>query len=120
VAVEKENQLSLKVGSLETVRDLIDVEDAVRALSLLVQNGVPGEIYNICSGVGRKMVTVLQILVNMGTRPIPVEPDPRRLRPVDEPVVVGDNSRLRALGWVPQVALEQSLARILDYWRSVS
>jgi GDP-4-dehydro-6-deoxy-D-mannose reductase len=40
-----------------------------------------------------------------------------RFRPVDEPVVVGDNSRLRALGWAPQMALEQSLAAILDYWR---
>jgi nucleoside-diphosphate-sugar epimerase len=39
---------------------------------------------------------------------------------VDEPVVVGDNSRLRALGWAPRVALDQSLARILDYWRSPS
>jgi GDP-4-dehydro-6-deoxy-D-mannose reductase len=44
-------------------------------------------------------------------------PDPTRFRPVDEPVVIGDNSRLRALGWAPRVALDQSLARILDYWR---
>jgi nucleoside-diphosphate-sugar epimerase len=40
-----------------------------------------------------------------------------RFRPVDKPFVVGDNSQLRALGWAPQVALDQSLARILEYWR---
>jgi nucleoside-diphosphate-sugar epimerase len=39
------------------------------------------------------------------------------MKVVDEPVVVEDNSRLRALGWAPQVALEQSLATILDFWR---
>lgn len=120
VAVEKGEQPSLKVGNLEAVRDLLDVEDAVRALWLLVQKGVPGEVYNICSGTGHKIETVLKLLVDMGTRQIPIESDPRRLRPVDEPAVIGDNARLRALGWVPQVALDQSLARILDYWRSLA
>jgi len=120
VAVERGEQTSLKVGNLEAVRDLLDVEDAVRALWLLVQKGVAGEIYNICSGAGHKIETVLKTLVDMSTRPIPVEPDPGHLRPVDEPAVIGDNARLRALGWAPQVTLDQSLARILDYWRSLS
>ena len=102
------------------MRDLLDVEDAVRALWFLVQKGVAGEVYNICSGAGHKIETVLKMLVNMSTRPIPVEADPRRLRPVDEPAVIGDNSRLRTLGWAPRVTLEQSLVRILDYWRSLS
>jgi GDP-4-dehydro-6-deoxy-D-mannose reductase len=117
-AVERGEQPSLKVGNLEAVRDLLDVEDAVRALWLLLQRGVPGDVYNICSGTGQKIETVLEMLVSMSTRHIPIEPDPMRFRPVDEPVVVGDNSRLRALGWVPRVALDQSLARILEYWRA--
>jgi nucleoside-diphosphate-sugar epimerase len=53
----------------------------------------------------------------MASRPIPVAHDAGRFRPVDKPFVVGDNSRLRSLGWAPQVALEQSLAAILGYWR---
>lgn len=118
VAVEKGKQPSLSVGNLEAVRDLLDVEDAVRALWLLAQKGIPGEAYNICSGVGHKVRAVLEILLHTSSRPIPVEHDITRLRPVDEPAVVGDNSRLRALGWAPQVSLGQSLASILDYWRS--
>ena len=120
MAVEKGEQPSLKVGNLETVRDFLDVEDAVRALWLLTQKGTPGEVYNVCSGMGHKVQTVLEILLQMGTRPIPVEHDPVRVRSVDMASVVGDNSCLRALGWAPRVALEQSLARILDYWRSLS
>ena len=118
VAVEKGEQPSLKIGNLEAVRDFLDVEDAVRALWLLAQKGIPGEAYNICSGVEHKIQTVLEILLHMSSRPIPVEHDITRLRPVDEPAVLGDNSRLRALGWAPEVPLDQSLARILDYWRS--
>ncbi len=118
VAVERGDQPSLKVGNLEAVRDFLDVEDAVRALWLLTQKGTPGQVYNVCSGVGYKVRTVLELLLKMGSRPIPVEHDSLRERPVIEPVVVGDNSRLRALGWAPRVPLNDSLARILDYWRS--
>ncbi len=53
----------------------------------------------------------------MATVKVLVEPEPTRKRPVDEPVVVGDNSRLRVLGWEPRVSLEEFLASILDYWR---
>jgi len=47
-----------------------------------------------------------------------VEHDPHRVRPSDEPVVVGDNSRLRALGWEPKFPLPETLATILDFWRT--
>ena len=101
VAVERGEQTSLKVGNLQAVRDLLDVEDAVRALWLLTQKGTPGEICNVCSGVGRKVRMVLDLFLEMGSKPISVEHDPLRERPVDEPAVVEDNARLRALGWAP-------------------
>jgi len=41
---------------------------------------------------------VLDLLLEIGSRPIPVEHDPVDVRPVDEPAVVGDNARLRARG----------------------
>jgi GDP-4-dehydro-6-deoxy-D-mannose reductase len=107
----------LQVGNLEAVRDFLDVGDAVRALWLLVEKGEPGGVYNVCSGVARNVRSVLEMLLAMASRPIPVAQDAGRFRPVDKPLVVGDNSRLRALGWAPQVALDQSLARILEYWR---
>jgi GDP-4-dehydro-6-deoxy-D-mannose reductase len=117
VAVEREKQPSLQVGNLEAVRDFLDVKDAVRALWLLAEKGEPGGVYNLCSGTGTKVGSVLEMFLAMASRPIPMEQDAGRLRPVDKPFVVGDNSRLRAQGWAPQVAMEQSLAAILDYWR---
>lgn len=120
VAVERGRQPSLQVGNVEAVRDFLDVGDAVRALWLLARKGEPGGIYNLCSGTGTKVRGVLEMFLAMASRPIPVEQDAGRFRLVDKPFVVGDNSRLRALGWAPQVALRQSVAAILDYWRSLS
>jgi GDP-4-dehydro-6-deoxy-D-mannose reductase len=118
VAVETRKQTSLNVGNLDTVRDFLDTEDAVRALWLLAEKGVPGKTYNVCSGTGHKVGKVLEAFLRLSFRPIPVEHDPALLRTADEPVVVGDNSRLRALGWIPRVPLDDSLSRILGYWRS--
>lgn len=116
-AVERGEAPTLKVGNLEPVRDFLDVRDAARALVLLAERGEPGEVYNLCSGVGRRVGEVLEVLLRLARRPVPVEGDPARLRPLDEPVVVGDNSRLRALGWRPRLPLERTLADMLDYWR---
>jgi GDP-4-dehydro-6-deoxy-D-mannose reductase len=117
-AVERGDQSALKVGNLETIRDFLDVDDAVRAFWLLTQKGAPGHVYNVCSGEGHKVRTVLELLLGMGSKTIPLEYDPMRERPVDEPVVIGDNSSLRVLGWAPRVSLNDSLSRILNYWRS--
>ena len=116
-AVERGEQASLKVGDLDPVRDFLDVGDAAKALSLLADRGTPGEVYNLCSGEGHAVQEILDILLSLARVPIPVERDPDRLRPVDEPAVVGDNTRLRALGWTPERALPATLAGILDYWR---
>ncbi|MDP2948666.1 MAG: GDP-mannose 4,6-dehydratase [Chloroflexota bacterium] len=117
VAVERGERRAVSVGNLEAVRDFLDVRDAVRGLWLLGEKGTPGEVYNLCSGTGNKVRELLDILVSMAERSIPVEQDLARLRPIDEPVIIGDNTRLRALGWSPQIPLDQTLKDILDYWR---
>jgi len=63
---------------------------------------------------------VLDSLVSLADCPIPVERDPSRMRPADEPVLVGDNARLRALGWAPSIPVEETLAALLAFERSLS
>ena len=120
VAIGRGDQMSLKVGNLEAVRDYLNVKDATRAFLLLVERGSPGAVYNICTGAGYSIQELLDRLISLSRSPVQVEPDPARMRPADEPVVVGDNSKLKALGWNPEVQLDQSLGSILDYWRARS
>lgn len=108
----------LRVGNLQAVRDLSDVRDVVRAYAALMRAGTTGEVYNVCSGVGRSMQQVLDGLVARARVPITVEVDPARFRANDTPVLVGDYGRLRAAtGWTPRVDFEQTLDDLLAYWR---
>jgi GDP-4-dehydro-6-deoxy-D-mannose reductase len=118
VAVERGASRILAVGNLGAVRDFVDVGDAVRALALVAEKGDAGEAYNICSGTGHAIHEVLDRLRAQALVEIPVEQDPERLRPFDDPMLVGDNSKLRALGWRSTISLDQSLAEIITYWRA--
>jgi GDP-4-dehydro-6-deoxy-D-mannose reductase len=109
----------IRVGNLDTHRDLTDVRDTVRAYALLMERGVPGTIYNVASGVARPMRAVLDALVERSRVAVEIALDPARLRPHDIPVLVGDPTRLRtATGWTPLIGLDRMLDDLLAYWRT--
>ncbi len=117
VEIERGQRDHLDVGNLEPVRDFVDVQDAVDALRLLADKGAAGEVYNIASGRGYAVREVLDRLIRLSSRPVDVRRDPALMRPADDPVIIGDNTRLTALGWRPQIGLDRTLADILEYWR---
>ncbi|MBV8689997.1 MAG: GDP-mannose 4,6-dehydratase, partial [Candidatus Eremiobacteraeota bacterium] len=104
----------IDVGNLDVERDFLDVRDVVRAYALLAQRGVPGEAYNVCGGVPRKIKELLRMLIVRAGVAVEVRADPKRVRSADIACFYGDNAKLRALGWTPQVPLEQSVRDIYD------
>lgn len=109
---------TLEVGNLQSVRDLVDVRDAVRAYAWVMQNGKPGEVYNVCSGQPVKIQHMLELLLGMTTGPVVLKPKSEGRDPQDIPAVFGSCRKLRqASGWRPEISLEKSLADLLDFWR---
>jgi GDP-4-dehydro-6-deoxy-D-mannose reductase len=105
-------------GDLSPRRDFTDVRDVVRAYRLLVLRGEPGEVYNVCSGVDVAVSEVADHLIGRADRPMRIELDPERLRPVELPVLRGDCSKLgEATGWAPDIPLTSTLDDLLDWWR---
>src|SRR5713101_6334751 len=86
---------SLAVGNLAAVRDFVDVRDAARAIWTIAEKGVPGEVYNLCCGQGHAIQEVLDHMLALTGNPIQVYTDPQRFRPLDTPVLIGDNSKLQ-------------------------
>ena len=108
----------LRVGNLEARRDITDVRDTVRAYSRVVQRGQPGRPYNVCSGEAYRVRDLLDALVGLSRASIGIEVDPARLRPIDNPVIAGDRSRIGAdTGWIPEIPIERTLDDLLNYWR---
>ena len=107
------------VGNLNARRDYTDVRDIVRGYWLLLEKGVPGEVYNLCSGRSHAIREILDFFLTQSKiKEIEVREDPTRLRPSDLPNLFGSAERIRAAtGWVPTMPFEQTLLDVLNYWR---
>jgi GDP-4-dehydro-6-deoxy-D-mannose reductase len=117
--VEAGRKPRVEVGNLDVVRDFTDVRDVVRGYRLLAERGTSGEVYNLGTGRGTKIADALATLARLARAPVEVHVDPARVRPVDQPLLVADPSKLRAVtGWEPRLTAEQTLADMLDHWRA--
>lgn len=103
----------VRVGNLEPVRDFSHVRDVVEAYRVLVERGRSGEAYNVCSGLGQSIRALLDEMIALAGVQAQVEVDPARVRPVELPSLVGDPSKLMALGWQPHRTAKDALAEVL-------
>lgn len=104
----------VKAGDLSIVRDFLDVRDAVSAYLALLDQGRSGEVYNVCSGRGFSLDAVLRLAAEVVGVAVETEVDPRFVRPADNPVIVGDNAKIRReTDWRPQRDLRSSLQDIV-------
>lgn len=98
---------TLRIGNGAVIRDYLHVSDVVSAYMLLLEKGVPGEVYNVSSGHG---MTVRDLAVRVLKRAgvsADIASDSALLRSIDVPILVGDNSKLRrATGWAPKQSVD--------------
>jgi GDP-4-dehydro-6-deoxy-D-mannose reductase len=118
--IEKgQSEPEIHVGNITVERDFTDVRDVVRAYVALVEEGRPGDVYNVCSGQSYSLETILQCLLSHTHKEIAVRVDPQKIRKVDISRLVGDNKKIREeISWEPKISVERSLEEVLNYWRS--
>ena len=104
----------LRVGNLTSRRDFVHVADGAEAYAILVERGEPGCAYNIARGEAIELAAALRRLIEISGVETEIREDPDRLRPADVPVLCGDASRLRALGWNPRRSFDQALEAIWE------
>ena len=97
-------------------RDFIHVSDVVRAIWTLLERGEPGEVYNVGTGVRTTLLSLAERLCALhGGGLAPVLPGVARAGDIRH--CFADASKLKALGWAPEMALDDSVAEL---WRWVS
>ena len=111
------NQKSISVGNIEIIRDFVDVRDVVKAYYLLLQKGSKGEIYNICSGKGHSLKSILLLMLETLDLQVEILVDQKLIRPNDNLIIVGSNQKIKELlNWTPEIKIEKSIKDILEYW----
>ena len=119
VEAEKTGIYELRVGNLDTQRAIMDQRDLVKALMLLAEKGVAGDVYNISSEYVYKMSDIVSMIEDEIGHKLEVKVDPKLIRPTDERIIVGDVSKLKAdTGWKQDIMMKQTISDMLEYWRN--
>ncbi len=107
----------ITVGNLKVKRDFSDVRDIIRGYHLLLEKGVPGEVYQLGAGRALPIEEILQTLLRTTSASVEVVVDPARLRPSESPSVWGDTSKAESsVGWKREFSLGQALQDLKQDW----
>lgn len=109
----------IEVGNVDVTRDFSDVRDVVRAYLRLLDSGISGEAYNVCSGVERNVGAVLRQMLELANVHADLKRVDDKLRPNEQTRHYGGNRKLcEDTGWAAEVPFEQSLRDLLESWIS--
>jgi dTDP-glucose 4,6-dehydratase len=110
---------TIRLGSLDTTRDFTFVDDTVTGfIQVAITAGVEGRVFNLGAGEEIRIGDLAKMILRKVGRPVRIVVDPARLRPERSEVLrlISDNRLAReALGWSPQVGLDQGLDRTIDW-----
>jgi GDP-4-dehydro-6-deoxy-D-mannose reductase len=111
----------MEVGNLDVERDFLDVRDVADAYALAIQKAETlksGAIFNIASGIPRRVGDILELMLTQSPAKIQLMRDPKRLRSTDLPRLVGNAARAqKCLAWAPKYRFEDTVVDILNDWR---
>jgi dTDP-glucose 4,6-dehydratase len=99
------------------VRDWLHVIDHCRALDLVIERSVAGEVYNIGGGQELANLDLTRAILRIVGKPeslIAKVPD----RPGHDRRYALDSAKLTALGWQPQVDFPSGLSDTVEWYRS--
>jgi GDP-4-dehydro-6-deoxy-D-mannose reductase len=115
--VEGRDEVELSTGDLSPVRDFTDVRDVACAYARVARERLIGT-FNVCSGKGVRLETLVGALSDRATIPVRIEAEEERRRPAEAPLIWGSFERLHeATGWAPTIPLERTLDDLLEWWR---
>lgn len=105
---------TLLTGNQTIVRDFLHVDDVVDAYFQIARRGSPGQVYNVCSGVGISVREIAEgVLAAFGVE-ANIETDPSAVRAIDVPWLVGDPSRLRTnTDWRPRRTVQEMILDVM-------
>jgi dTDP-glucose 4,6-dehydratase len=103
-------------GDGRQVRDWLHVSDHCQALDLVIERGQNGEVYNVGGGNEVANVDLTRRLLDILAKPESLI-EPVEDRPGHDRRYALDSSRIRALGWRPEIPFEDGLLDTVEWYR---
>ena len=102
----------------EFFRDLIFVDDVINGIVTILKKGKPGELYWISSAKKMWFKKFAEVLQKMTKCKISFPPTPSYTKKVDVGNFVVNNSKLKKLGWKPEVDINSGVRKTINYFNS--
>jgi len=101
---------SVDLGNLKVEREFNDVRMVCKAYRALLERGVAGEVYNVCSGRPYSLEYVIGALAELSGHQLEVRVNPAFVRANEVHRLCGDPSKLiDTVGELPQIPLHATL-----------
>ena len=104
------------IGNPNSVRDFSHVEDVVDGYLLCAEKSQYAIPYNICSGLGITMGNYVKIACDSLDIDSEILIDKNRMRPSEVPILIGDNSKIKEIGWKPQKTILNIMGEGFSYF----
>ncbi len=113
----KKGVRTIRLGNVYPKRDYIYADDAAEGFVAAAMKPLPEReavtVVNLGAGKSYSVQEIVDRLSDIIGERIRIETDPTRVRAVDRPNLLSDNSRMqRFFSWQPNVSLEEALNRI--------
>jgi nucleoside-diphosphate-sugar epimerase len=104
----------IELGNLDVEREFNDVRMVCEAYLALLQKGVPGELYNVCSGSPHTLREVMSKLERLTDHTMKITVNPAFVRPDEVRSLYGSADKLeRCIGELPSYELDDTLRWML-------
>jgi dTDP-glucose 4,6-dehydratase len=103
-------------GDGRQVRDWIHARDHAAGIETILRLGTPGEIYNVGGGNERENIAVARIILDELDAPAELLQHVTDRQGHDRRYAL-DSSKLRALGWRPEIDFEEGLRATITWYR---
>jgi dTDP-glucose 4,6-dehydratase len=102
-------------GDGSQMRDYQYVGDHCEGIDVVIEKGVPGEVYNVGSGMETRNIEMVHAILQILGKPTSMI-QPVKDRPGHDKRYAIDNSKVRALGWRPSHTFQQAIEKTVQWY----
>ena len=105
----------IELGNLDVVRDFSDVRATVHRYHRLLEAAPAGQIFNICSGCGYSLRTILKLLEEISGHTLDVKVNPSLVRANEVRTLIGSRTKLDTyIEPVAEISMKETLTWMLE------